>query len=687
MLSLKLATSNLRKGFKQFAPFLMACVTMFVLMFVTSSIGLSKSIDKLPGGSAVSQLMTFALVVLAIFGTFILIYSYRFLQLQRSKEFGLYDILGFGKKRIVAVAFLELLMSYLLTVIVGAIVGIAFAKFLFLIYVNLIGGNYFNLIINPLAIVIVAVIFLMIFILLLLIGLVIIWRSSSLDLLKEASKGEKEPKSNIFLALLGVIFLAVGYFLASSVDNPVKALTNFFIAVLAVIIGTYFFYISFTVWYLKWRKKRKSYYKPQNFITISSMLYRMKANAAGLANITILLSMSIVTIVVTLGLFVGTAQSVSQLYPRGAQISFVNNSNSIDNESTTKEKTVKATQPTTMSRDMLESLTKNIATRAGVSLSNLSTLIISNDVSVERQKSSDNQMIISGAYGSLVDKNSYYMTLTTLDSLKSLGMNHLPTLSENEVMMQSSAANTGEVQRLSWYGTDFKVTKHLPVVPNFPYATNLSSTALIVFANEKALNAALETYNKAVNSGQNQTFVSLTFTAAYFDLPQNEQDKFKKAFQSMSTNDKLSNQDAQLSFRSDAFQQQRSQIGGFVFIGFVLGISFILGAALIIYYKQLSEGTQDKRSFKILQEVGLSKIEVQKTIKSQVRMIFFLPLVITVIHFAFAYRMIAKIIEIFGINNQLLVAEISGLTILGIGIMYWIIYKITSRVYYKIVER
>ncbi|MDG6143802.1 FtsX-like permease family protein [Lactococcus formosensis] len=235
MLSLKIATNNMKRGIKSFAPFLMASITMFVLVFVTASIGFSPSIGKLRGGEAVSMLMKFALVILAVFSLMILIYSYRFLQLQRSKEFGLYDILGFGKRKIVNVAFLELFISYLLTLIIGTLLGIAFSKFLFLIFVNLIGGNYFDLQINFNAILLVAFIYLIFFFILMLIGAFIIWKSSSLDLLREASKGEKEPKSNLFLAALALILLASGYSLALTVEDPVSAITRFFPLLIAVL--------------------------------------------------------------------------------------------------------------------------------------------------------------------------------------------------------------------------------------------------------------------------------------------------------------------------------------------------------------------------------------------------------------------------------------------------------------------
>lgn len=202
MLSFKLAIRNIKKGMKSFGPFLIACVTMFVMLFVAAAISLSPSVNKLPyGGDIVAQLMYFAIIILTIFGLMILVYSYRFLQLQRSREFGLYNILGFNKGNIAMVSLFELMISYIITVFVGSIIGIAFSKFSFLIFVRLIGGNYFNLEINFNAILMVSGIFLIFFLILMMIGTFIIWRSSSLDLLREESKGEKEPKGNFFFAL------------------------------------------------------------------------------------------------------------------------------------------------------------------------------------------------------------------------------------------------------------------------------------------------------------------------------------------------------------------------------------------------------------------------------------------------------------------------------------------------------
>lgn len=656
MLSFKLAVQNLKKGLKSFAPFIVASVTMFVLLFVTAAIAQSPSLEKMKGGAAVGEMMSFAMWILAIFGGIILIYSYRFLQLQRSREFGLYDILGLGKKKIELVSFFELVMSYIATVIIGTIVGIAFSKFLFLIFINMIGESNFNLAITPASILTVAAIFLLFFAVLLVIGTFIIWKSSSLDLLREASKGEKEPKSNIFMALIGIVLLVVGYGLALNVDNPVKALSTFFLAVLAVILGTYFFYISFTVWYLKWRKKRNSYYKPQNFITISSMLYRMKANAVGLANITILLSMTLVTLVVTIGIFLGSTQTVERSFPKEGQYTVYS-----------QDKT----------GDQLAQTLQEKAEQAGVEVSNISTALSADFLMGNGQKVGEDTLNITPTGD---PKNAIQFSMTTLQTLKNLNEN-VSDISDNQINILDYFGAYPKLKEFNWFGTKHQVKDIMATqdLTKYPIMMNITTPMLLIFPNDEALHQALNVYNKANNDGEQAYQISPSVTVN-FDIAEKNQEKLMNV---LGDNDG----DHMLSFRSAEMKEVRTGIGAFVFIGLVLGISFVLGAALIIYYKQLSEGVQDKRSFKILQEVGLSKDQVSKTIKSQVSMIFLLPIAMTIVHFSFAYIMISKLIGIFGIMDSQLILWVSLGTIAALAFVYWLIYKGTSRVYYNIVEK
>jgi putative ABC transport system permease protein len=270
--------------------------------------------------------------------------------------------------------------------------------------------------------------------------------------------------------------------------------------------------------------------------------------------------------------------------------------------------------------------------------------------------------------------------MTTLQTLKNLNEN-VADISGNQINILDYFGAYPKIKAFNWFGTKYEVKDIMATqdLTKYPIMMNITTPMLLIFPNDAALHQALEVYNKANNEGEQAYQVSPAVTVN-FDIADKDQEKLTNV---------LGNNDGEhmLSFRSAEMKEVRTGIGAFVFIGMVLGISFILGAALIIYYKQLSEGVQDKRSFKILQEVGLSKEQVSKTIKSQVSMIFLLPIAMTIVHFSFAYIMISKLIGIFGILDSQLILWTSVGTIAALAFIYWLIYKGTSLVYYNIVEK
>ncbi|GAK30135.1 ABC transporter permease and substrate binding protein [Weissella oryzae SG25] len=664
MLSMKLAWNNIKKSLNNFAPFLMTTTVMYTILFIVVALSDSPSLDKLASpGNSIAAFMTFALAILTIFTAIILIYSYRFLQLQRSREFGLYDILGFGKFKIIMVAGCELIYSYFLTVFLGTLVGSILAKFLFLIFVNLIGGNYFNLIISFNVISKTALIFFSFFLFLFIIGAFIINRQAGLTLINANKKGETEPQANRLLALIAIILLGVGYGLALSVLNPIEALLRFAIAIVLVILGTYFFYISFITWYLKWRKSLKSYYTNKNFIPISSMLYRMKQNALGLASITILLSMALVTIVVTASIFFGTNNFVSQQFPQSARATL-----QVPLKTPTSAVTQKINQA---------------ASHAHVDIKQVKTVEIVYGLTFDNQNSTNKIINADHTAKTLETYKTLTVNLITQTDFKKLG-NHLPNLVENQVGVYDLQGNKGEqLKTINWFGQPFKVKYHITHLTDYPESINYTNTILIVLPNNQLLSQAHLAYNKiayAHNKSDNtKTLISL------FNIPAAKTDAYYQAFNHLI--DHTDSFSGFVSFKHVLAKQMKAIIGGFLFIGFVLSISFILGAALIIYYKQLTEGLQDKRSYEILQELGLSKIEISKSIAVQLRFIFLLPIIIMIVHFCFAYKMIQSSLTLFSINDSSLIMTISILTIAIIFLLYWLIYKLTSKVYYKIIER
>lgn len=655
MFYLKLAQRNIRKSFKNFAPFLLATVMMFVLNFILASIVFSPELDKLEVGS-VSIVLMIGQVILVPFSIGIEIYAYRFLLKKRSREFGLYDVLGLGKNQIILVAFFELIFLFLITLILGTIVGIVLSKFLFLVFIALIGGNYFNLTFLLLAFIVPTLIAVAAFVLLAVISAWTIRRNSSLTLLRSESHGEREPKSRRLLALLGILLLGIGYYLAITIKIGPLILFMFAGAVALVIVGTYLFYVAFTIWYLKRQKLGRHYYRPEKFITINSMLYRMKQNAIGLGNITILVTMAIVTIVTTVMLQVGVKQSMMANMPFTTELTAMNRGN------TSHENVSEAQFKNLLSRTEKQT---NIDLKAGIQYVDYDTILI---------------QVPSGKHVTY-DYNKAGTTtvqIVSRDTLIALG-NKIPHMAPNDVLIHNYAGHFN-AKTINWFGQSLRVKGQTSNVKNYATQSTMGNNMMLVTQNDKQAEQLSQRIQSNLNS------YTMSQRKLVINLSKKDSQRVVEAYTQVDKN----NTSAILASgvdRSALLQEGRAYTGGFLFIGFILGLTFIIGAALIIYYKQIAEGEQDKEAFRILQEVGLSKKEVSQTINSQIRLLFFMPIVVAVVHFAGAYMMISKIINAFGITNETLMLSVSGGVISLIVVLYYVIYKVTSRSYVNIVQR
>jgi len=660
VLNLKLALNNIKKEKNTFSPFIISSLSMFIIVFIMFSMRVSHSLKKLNNWEIISKMLFFGLVTVILFSIIFLFYSYNFLLNERSREYSIYNVLGFKKSNIILVAFYEILICLLIITGVGLIVGIAIAKFLFLIFVNVIGESYYNLEINPLAIIFVIETFFLIFTILFSLGALKILKTSPKELLTKTSKGEREPKGKIILTISSLMLLISGYYLALTVDNPVNALTKFFIAVLLVIFGTYLFYIAVTISYLKMKKKMRSYYTSHNFISTNLLLYRMKANAIGLANITILLTMSLVTLIVTTGLFIGSKQVILDNFPQEAQV---------------RQNVIHKND----SRLGLNKIIEDTSNKSGVKVSNLNTIRqISYDFIGRSRK--NNSIDFNGVYLNLLGKNIMSVVMVTAEDIQKLG-NHieiLKSLKKNEILMTDFSGNTKNIEYVGWYGQKYKVVGHLNKIANLPKQPSISETSLLIFSDDNSMNQAISAINKTYDKEGLSTDSSPYFLSL-FDISPQKVYQFKKY---------LSQQDKglELDDRKSSLKEVVVEIGGILFIGFILSFSFIIGVAMITYYKQLSEGIQDKKTFKILQDIGLTKVEVKKTISKQVRMMFIIPIAMMVINFLFSYNMISKIIELFGITDSEIIGIVSLLVVLTVILFYYLTYKITNLVYFKTVE-
>lgn len=661
MFYLKLAFQNIRKSLSNFSPFLLATTSMFAMTLILSNLAFSESLDQLKGADAVRMMMKFGLAIIVLFSVIIVSYSYRFLLKQRTREFGLYNILGLNKRNIATISFWELLMTFAATVVTGTVLGLIFSEFLYLIFVHLIGGNYFNLKVSFTAILLTLLVFAAIFALLMCFAMVTIKRNSAISLLKDNTRSEREPRGRLIMSILSVLMLAVAYYLALSVQGPIEALLKFFIAVILVILGTYLLYIGITIFVLKRQKANKNYYyKPEHFITTSSMLYRMKTNAVGLANITILVTMTFVTLATSVALYVGVQKVVADQYPKNTNISFAGKS--IDENKTALDNFIQE-------NDIDHT-----------KIAPYSTFMVMTNLSV----GADQKAVLPAENAKMNDYS--VIRFVTRDDMVKLG-NDLPELAPNQVVLYKAFGDR-DVKSVDWFGENLEIVKEVPSLKNLPKFPGVFDVFVLVVSDEQELTKLNElnnqdTIKKNSDNPNVDAFTTPISTEVLIDLPVKEREVLSKK----TTNDTNQINQVIVATEKESREGIMAFTGGFLFIGFMLGITFILGAALIIYYKQISEGAEDKRSYRILQEVGLTKKEVKKSIDSQVSIVFFMPIIVSIIHFAAAFVMISKLINIFGITDMGMIASVSGITILVISVIYYLIYRKTSKIYYRIVER
>ncbi|MFI3224121.1 ABC transporter permease [Streptococcus suis] len=656
MFYLKLAGQNIRKSMGVFAPFVLASLVLFTLICSMFLLMLSP-VMKTMGSGAIS--IGLGVVVLTIFSVIMEIYSFNFLMKQRAREFGLYNMLGMNKKKVALIASIELMMIFLLVVVLGSVLAGVFSNVLYLIFVNLTHYSDLHFGIAPLAFVMTAFLFAGIFFLLELLAIRTIGKTSPLILFRASEKGEKEPRGNILLAALGVVGLGVGYYLSlSSKAEGVALIFRFFIAVLFVIAGTYLFYISFMTWYLKARRKNKGYfYTPEHFITTSQMIFRMKQHATGLANITLLAVMAFVTIATTTSLYTGMANITSGLYPKETSITY---------KVSDRSQGVAAYQ---------QSVLSHFPEKAN---DNLSYLTYQADLVYDGSE----EIVISPETISNPDFSKMAFTyFVTQDDFRKLG-NDLPELAANQVAF-IRPSEMPLLEKVTLGDSTFENVVNLDTAI-FPDITNTLNAAVMVVSDDTVLNTVREYYESNNPQGYQVSLDYRVFTDLTDEEVLSLGEQSGEIYEILDENGEYLGNVMQ---RTDFNNSLMGFTGGFLFTGFLLGISFLLGAALIIYYKQYSEGHEDKKSYKILQEVGMSAAAVKKTINSQTLTVFFMPLVMATVHFVVSLVMLKQMLLTFGVTSSLMIYTVSGITLLAVALIYFVIYKWTSRTYYRIIER
>ena len=683
----KLAFDGIRKNKKMYLPYILTSIGMVMMYYIIIFLQFSQSIKDAVQSSTVSEILGLGSWVIAIFSCIFLFYTNSFLIKRRKKEFGLYNILGMDKHNLGIILFWETLIIAVISLVIGLAAGIVFSKLAELIFLNLLKSDVtFDLTVSSQGIGLCAIIFTVINILLFFNSLRQVKFSSAISLVKSEQTGEKPPKGNWVLGILGVLLLGGAYYISLSIKEPLQALTLFFVAVIMVIIGTYLVMISGSVLFCRLlQKNKKYYYKPNHFVSVSSMAYRMKRNGAGLASICILATMVLVMISSTTSLYFGEEDALAIRYPREINIDISTLDTDLEENG---------------QMDNIISDIKNICKNHGVKETGTYTYLngmISGMITDDGKVETDINRIDNFSNIALGDFSSVYsfIFIPVDEYNKIIGTSY--TLKDDEAIVYNYRNDSRYGKNVISFnrGQSFKIVKE---TDEFVIDTNAAisvtpSMALIVNDIDNATKGL--TYN--ATTAQKIENTGINFHRYYcFDAgvsPQHQIELSKDIANYLDGNiEKYRADTSNRMFRSTVESREQNRLdffglyGGLFGLGIILSIVFIFAAVLIIYYKQISEGYEDQSRFEIMQKVGMTKTEIRKSINSQLLTVFFLPLIFAGMHLAFAAPIIKKLLLLFNLTNLNLFIVTILISFAAFALFYMIVYKITSSAYYKIVS-
>lgn len=658
MFFVKLALRNLQKNQRAYLPYLISLIFLVAVNTMTRIIVNNPGMEKLPDSYTATLMFTLGAAIIDIFSVIFAIYTNSFLLKQRKNELGLYNILGLGKSELYKLLFWENFFSYLIVMVGGIISGLVLGKFGFLVLQKLMSVKTafkFEVPVNGLLF--VGMIFTAIFLVLYLINCWQIARTNPIELLHGTRKGEQEPKTRWISGILGFVLLAVGYYLALTIVSPLEAISKFFIAVILVIVGTYCLFDAGSILILKLlRQKESYYYQPNHFINIANMIYRMKQNAAGLASICILSTMVLVTVATTGSLYFGQSDMTDTRYSHDIII-------------------VTDKEP----RDS-EAVVQDYAKREDLTIKNFHQRQSTQSLLFAREPEGfkvSNQM--EDNMGNLA-KATMMDFVTAAEYQKMTGKKM--TLAPDEVALYAIDGRLPK-KELVLEQEHFKIKKVLAKVKGLDQMAAVTDTFFVVFSDQQVIDGLL---NKWYTTPKMQMNKRPKYTVT-FDFETKRTDRIKVAEGMIAGLKPAFPGNIQFNSKDDFRESSKTFSGGFLFLGLMFGLIFTLATALIIYYKQVSEGLDDQERFTILQKVGMSHQEVKGVIHSQVLMVFAFPLIVAVLHLSAAFPLINKLLLLFGLVNWQLFLLITGLAVVSFALLYYLVYRITAKSYYQIVER
>ena len=656
----KLAISNLIKNRKLYYPFALSVILAVTISYLFYSLAFNPKIVDLRGASAIQFTLQLGLVVVTLASAIIVLYANSFVMKNRSKELGVYGMLGLEKRHLIGMTFKELLIFGLVTVTAGIGIGALFDNLIFALLlklakmkVELVATFQWSVVLS------ILLVFGFIFLVIVFLNAVRIIRMDALQLSREKSKGEKKGRFLVLQTLVGLIALGSGYYLAQSVKDPISATLTFFIAVMLVIVATYLlFNAGITVFLQLLKKNKRYYYQPNNLISVSNLIFRMKKNAVGLATIAILSTMVLVTMSAATSIYNGSENMKKLMYPHDFDVK----GQHVEVEDLDKLLTQYASEKnlTISNKDVLNYASFGLSSQEGTKL----TIF---------EKGQNNVM-----------PKTVFLVFDQKDYEKMTGQKL--NLTGNEVGLWARNDQLKGQKAFSLNNQDYTIKQEIQQ----DFAMNHVSNQYVLLVSD---------YNYLVVPNlqnfleQYQDFAVYTQFYGGMDVTasQEEQLKLTDDFDAYVNNfsHNLKSEDAMVyngTTKTDAIAEMNALFGGILFIGIFLSIIFMVGTVLVIYYKQISEGYEDRERFVILQKVGLDQKQIKQTINKQVLTVFFLPVIFAFLHLAFAYHMLSLILKVIGVVDTAMMLSVT-LSICGIfALIYVLIFMITSRSYRRIVQ-
>lgn len=657
----KLAITNIKNNRQFYFPYLLTGIITVAMFYIMCALESNPGIQSMPGAKDLGLILRLGIGVIGIFAVIFLFYTNSFIIKRRKKELGIYNILGMEKRHIAKILSKEAFFTAIIAIGGGLVTGVLFHKLACMLLYRMIGFNGgITFSFSKKGVMITAILFAIVYLLTYIYDLFQVQLANPIELLQSGNKGEREPKTKAIMAVLGVLCLGTGYFIAITTKNPIKALTLFFVAVILVIIGTYLLFTAGSIALLKILRRNKGYYyQTKHFTSVSGMIYRMKQNAVGLANICILSTMVLVAVSTTVSLYVGVEDIMKERYPNEINISayYDTGAPAEDSIAPIVEKSVKESgRKIRHEEDYLELYFAAIKDQGQYSL--------------------DKEKVKTAG-----DRVSGFVVLTREDCKKKYN-EEIPELAENEVALFTIKKTDMDTLVLENRSYHVKEIKQFENTEDFETIADIMDEYYYVIVNDVQDMERLWQLQKDIYQ-ENSSSIS---RQVRLDIDGDSEQK-KECFENIKT--ALEPEQAKARILIDSRQSNLDEFyqiyGGFLFLGLFLGILFLMITVLIIFYKQISEGYDDKERFSIMEKVGMSNDEVKATIRSQVRTVFFLPILMAAVHVGMAFPMIKRLLSLFGLSNTALFAGCMAGTILVFALIYLLVFLKTSKTYYKIV--